>query len=166
MFREFLRSINLECALPVIDAKGNNNQLPRFRKEMVQTLRDMDVSKVFILTDKDQKPCFTFIKELINPGEDEKVVVCVKQLEAWFLADETAMTNYLGGNVFHCENPESFDVPLDEIKRIRLEKTGKGVSDKLMLAKNMIKSGFSIERASTNSASANYFIEQLKAVAS
>jgi hypothetical protein len=167
-FQEFLQSLAIECVLPIIDANGNNNQLPHNREVTVQTLRDLGASYIFIVTDKDQEQCFTSIKDRIKPGIDEKVIVSVKQIEAWFLADEPAMKNFLQTETYSCDNPESFDDPLDEIKKIRLSANGRGVNDKLILTKRMIQSGFSIENAAShpNCPSAKYFIERLKSAVS
>jgi Domain of unknown function (DUF4276) len=167
-FQEFLQSLAIECVLPIIDANGNNNQLPHNREVTVQTLRDLGASSIFIVTDKDQEQCFTSIKDRIKPGIDEKVIVSVKQLEAWFLADSSAMKNYLQIEIYSCDHPESFDNPINEIKRIRLSTNGRGVSDKLILTKQMIQSGFSIENAAShpNCPSAKYFIERLKSTVS
>ncbi|MCU0435275.1 MAG: hypothetical protein MUC87_17600 [Bacteroidia bacterium] len=167
-FQSFLQRINLQYVESVIDAEGNNNQLPDKRREFVLSLKDQGATHIFILTDKDQEPCITSVKERILPEEDEAVIVSVKQLEAWFLADSVAMKNYLNTDTYSCDFPESFDRPIDEIKRIRIEINKRGVADKLILTKQMILSGFSIENASAhpNCHSAKYFVAKLNALAS
>ncbi|MCA6363583.1 MAG: hypothetical protein IM638_11135 [Bacteroidetes bacterium] len=165
-FRDFLKKNQLHFVTSVIDATGNCNQLPHRRAEAVNILKDKGASIIIILTDKDHEPCITTVKNRILPGKDELVIVSVSQLEAWFLADTVAMRKFLNSTTFECEYPEAFIRPIDEIKKLRLSQSGRGVSDKIILTRLMLQSGFSVERAAshTNCKSAGYFIEKLKSL--
>ena len=62
------------------------------------------------------------------------------------------------------ENPEIFINPFEKIKELRNLYKGKGISDKKLLTKDMIRSGFSVLKAAAhpNCPSAKYFVEKLR----
>jgi hypothetical protein len=67
------------------------------------------------------------------------------------------------------ENPEIIENPFQEIRRLRIEKIGRGIPTKVILAKQMIsKFGFSIQRAAEhpNCSSAKYFLQKITELAS
>jgi hypothetical protein len=160
---DHLKSLNIEFVADVIDAKGNGNLLPHNLQEYTQILEDKGANRIIILTDLDQDQCITLTKERIKPLENHTLIISVKEIETWFLSDTEAMRKFLNDPEFIHENPESIAEPFEEIKSIRILKNGRGVSDKKILARQMIKSNFSILQAAKhpNCNSAKYFLRKI-----
>jgi hypothetical protein len=60
-------------------------------------------------------------------------------------------------------HPENLFNPDEKLKEVSMSiREGKGIGDKLLFAKSLIRNGFSIQNAAQNSPSAKYFIEKLK----
>jgi Domain of unknown function (DUF4276) len=169
IFREYLNSIGIDFIKDVVDATGNGNLILRNIEKHAQILKDKGATVILILTDLDEVKCITLTKERVNPSSDYIVVVIIKEVEAWFLADEKAMRIFLKEDTYAIQNPEIIENPFDKIRELRVAKTGRGIGTKIRLAKQMINnSGFSILRAAEhpNCKSAKYFIQKLKSLAS
>ncbi|MBI5914688.1 MAG: DUF4276 family protein [Bacteroidetes bacterium] len=163
-FRALLRKLNLPFLEEVENAGGVSNLQHHKIKSLLQIQKDKGANKVLILTDSDGK-CITSAKQEIDPTGENIVIVAVQMIEAWFLADTTAMSNLLKGKYF-CEAPETIPKPFELIKAERKERLGSGVSDKRTLGQKMHYSGFSLEAAAThpNCPSAKYFLDKLKSL--
>ncbi|MFQ5447958.1 MAG: hypothetical protein ACE5FF_13600 [Saprospiraceae bacterium] len=150
----------------VIDAGGGGNLLPKYLEDQIDTLRGHGATHILILTDQEDAPCITSVKSRIDPEGKHLVIIAVKAIEAWFLADSATISSYLKFN-FHCEFPEKILKPLDHIKQAKLERTGRGVNHKKQLCSRMLLNGFSIENAAAhpNCPSAKYFLEKIKSLA-
>lgn len=167
-FREFLREHSIDFIKEVINVKGNNNLLPHKIVEYTKILVDNGVTQIIILTDLDDDLCITETKNRIAPRENQIAVISVKQIEAWFLSDTNAIKQFLKTEDYTCENPELISDPFDEIRKLRIQYSGRGIQGKLTLAKLMIdKYSFSIVRAAKhpNCNSAKYFLEKLRGFA-
>lgn len=126
------------------------------------------MTKILILTDLDEDACITLTKKRINPSVNHIVVVSIKEIEAWFLADEHAMKKFLKNDTYTIQNPETIENAFDKTRELRLAKTGRGIGTKIRLAKQMItNSGFSILSASKhpNCHSAKYFLQKITELA-
>src|SRR5437773_7404835 len=89
-FQKILFSLSLEC-VAIVDAAGNKNLLPKYLPNHLLTMKKEQAVLVFIMTDLDEDVCITQTKERINennylPGT-ALVIVAVKEIESWFLAD-------------------------------------------------------------------------------
>jgi len=170
-FREFLRSLNIERIETVIDAGGNGNLLPKYLDGYTKVLVELGADKIVIVTDREDYPCITSVKERINAPQGHFVIVAVQQFEAWFLADTTAMKGLLKEGQFICDRPESYEVPFDEIRTQLKARDLRGpgrISGKVTLAKWMLDYyNFSIARAAEhpNCPSAAYFMQKLTSIA-
>lgn len=167
-FQSFLKRLNIECVKPVINATGKDNLLPHRIAEHRQNLTNKGAEKIIIITDLDDNVCLTLIKDRIRPNENEIVIISVKQVEAWFLADSVTMSNFCGQDFFF-EFPESENIPYETIRKELFRITGRGYgrSAKLRFADKFIQSnGFSIENAAKhpNCPSAKYFIKKLESL--
>ena len=163
-FRDYLRSVNIDFVADVIDAEGKDNLPPVKIDKYSRILEDKGATKIIILTDLDDHACITSKKEDIRPTGNHIVIVSVKEIEAWFLADEIAVKLFLKDNHYSIENPEQIANPFEKIRQLRIEKIGRGIGSKVLLAKQMIGNhNFSILRAAQhpNCASAKYFIEKI-----
>lgn len=166
-FQYWLGQIGLTCVLPIEDARGNGNLLPDNIDTQRKTLFNAGAEAILILTDLDQEPSVDAVRQRIGSHADQHIAISVKQLEAWFLADSQTLGTLLGEPVT-IELPEEEDKPFETIRQLFLTKTGRGVGTKPMLARRMLKYGFSIERAAEhpNCPSARYFLNKLQTLAS
>ena len=161
-FQAILRKLNLKC-VRVEDADGNGNLLPQHIEKYRDSLQNFGASKIIILTDLDENTCITFTKERLNALPDEIVIISVKTLESWFLADSQVMSLLIGKD-FTFEFPEIENNPFETIKRIFQAETARGVGTKRILTRRVLKYGFSIQNAANhpNCPSAKYFLTKLQ----
>jgi hypothetical protein len=132
-------------------------------KHFKKILEGKGATSIVILTDLDEDTCITSTKDRIGLAQNHLVVVSVKEIEAWFLADEMAMNLFLKDNDYFLESPEQIANPFEEIRQLRVKKIGRGIGGKMLLAKQMIDNhNFSILRAAQHPAcpSAKYFIDK------
>lgn len=165
-------SIHLNKDL-VINAGGKNNlyhpsgdfsTIERKVSAWIEILKDKGASVTFFLLDFDNDDeCFTAFREKVFSKKGNIIVIAKQALEAWYLADETALSFFFKTKIQRIENPENILKPFEAIKELRIKHSGKGVSDKKILTKDMIRSGFSLQRAAQHLGcpSAAYFIEKL-----
>jgi hypothetical protein len=162
--REYLRSLKIDFIEEVIDANGNGNLLPHNIEAFTKILEDKGATAIIILTDLDEDTCITKTKERIAPAQNHFVIVSVKEIEAWFLADGQAMNGLLKINDFSIDHPEQTENPFEKIRELRIANAGIGFTTKVRLANLMVyKNNFSILRAANhlNCPSAKYFIEKI-----
>lgn len=163
-FQELLIKQNLLCVHPIINAAGKDNLLPHRIVEHRENLKRNGAEVILILTDLDDNQCFARTKERIKAKENEIVVISVKQIESWLLADSETMSFFCKQNFFY-EFPEEDSVPFETIRAELFRITGRGYgrNAKLRFAKVFIDAGFSIENAAKhpNCPSANYFLSKL-----
>ncbi len=161
-FREFLLANGFEL-VKAFDATGNGNLLPENILPMINNLLEEGAKKIFIITDLDEDVCITKTKERINAPEGIIVIVSVKKIEAWFLADSNTLSSIFKGN-FLFENPENESDPRQVLKNLFIEKTGRGIGEsKPRFAAKMVNNGFSVINSAShpNCSSAQYFIQKL-----
>jgi len=175
-FITFLKSLNLLSDKEfVINAEGMSNlyhpnanfdTISRKVNGWIQILLSKGVEIIFFLIDFDNSDaCFTLFKSKVFLQEGNIVIIARQTLEAWFLADQQALSNYLQQNI-NIQSPESFLQPFEEIKALRLKYRNKGISDKKILVKDIIRSGFNLVNAATHPAcpSALYFLTKLQSL--
>ena len=162
-FIKILRECNIDLLLPVINADGNGNMLPEKLKEDIEVLKSEGAQKIVILTDLDEDACITKTRQRIGEGTDSIIIIAVKQIEAWFLADSETLSQLMN-DIFFFEFPEKEPSPFEKLRTLFLEKTKRGVGTKDILAARMLKYGFSLQRAAQhpNCPSATYFLNKLK----
>ncbi|MCC6372249.1 MAG: DUF4276 family protein [Bacteroidia bacterium] len=162
-FKLFLTELQLDYVPEIINACGNGNLLPHNIEKFSVMLKNKGATHIIILTDLDEDTCVTFTKERINPPENHLCVVTRKRIEAWFLADTSALRNFIENNIPECEFPELINDPYEEIRQMRILHHGRGFNNKRKLANSMLQCGFSFKRAAShgNCSSANYFINKI-----
>jgi len=160
---DLLKEKNIEFIPEIIDAEGGGNLLPHNIIPYSQTLTDKGATVILILTDLDEEQCITKTKTRIGSSEQQIICLSIKTIEAWFLADRNAMRNFLSDKDFDCATPETVADPFLFIKDLRLQRSNRGVADKKILAKLMIKSGFTIKKAADHPhcLSAQYFLKKV-----
>lgn len=166
-FKNYLSSLNIEIAFDIIDASGCKNLLPHNIEPSVRKLKDYGAKAIVILTDMDDDACITLTKKRIHPQNDYLVIIAVKQIEAWFLANTQTMRLLLNQPNFHFEFPESVPNPYKEIYQYLVDNK-KGSYNKKRIVTRLLDLGFSIQEAALhpNCPSAKYFIDKLIQLAS
>ncbi len=161
-FREYLQNLELDFIEEVRDAKGGGNLLPKHLKPLTNILLDEGATHIFILTDLEDEESVTKIKGRIQPEGIHILIVAIKMIEAWFLADTEAISKFFKEDTFF-EYPENITHPFKEIKELRKSKLGRGVSSKKTLARILLNCGFSIEKTAQHPhcSSAQYFIKKI-----
>ncbi|GAB3698734.1 hypothetical protein GCM10027592_24090 [Spirosoma flavus] len=166
-FQQMLSNLNLQCVFPIEDADGNGNLLPHNIHPKRQTLEIAGADLIFILTDLDEDVTIRNTRQRIGEFPNQHIIVAVQEAEAWFLADSVTLSTLLGKSVYF-EFPERETEPFEIIRQLFIEETGRGVGTKPILARRMLKYGFTIENAAQhpNCPSANYFLTKLQTLAS
>ncbi|WP_373512758.1 hypothetical protein [Persicitalea sp.] len=165
-FQKYLSKLGIEIVGEIRDAGGNGNLLPQNLPEFTKPLIDKGAEKIVVLTDLDEDACISFTKNRITTDENRTIIVAVRQVESWFLADRFTLSSLLKEN-FDFENPEDQANPYEVLRVLFNEKRGRGCGTKHILAKRMIKYGFSLENAAQhpNCPSATYFLNKLQQLA-
>lgn len=166
-FQQLLQESSLRCIFPIEDADGNGNLLPHNILAKRNTLEKAGVNIIFILTDLDTDALVSTTRQRIGEYLNQRIIVAVQEAEAWFLADSTTLSQLLGKSIYF-EYPEQDAEPFETIRHLFLTETGRGVGTKPILARRMLKYGFTIEKAAQhpNCPSAHYFLTKLQTLAS
>lgn len=161
-FQKYLLELGIEMIAEVRNAEGNGNLLPKHLPQFVLPLIELGAEHILILTDLDQDACITTTKDRIDVDRTKIVIVAIKQIESWFLADSDTLSLLLRDN-FEFDDPEAQDNPYNTLKNLFKSKRSRGIGTKDKLARHMIKYGFSVENAANhpNCSSANYFLNKL-----
>ncbi|QKZ14797.1 hypothetical protein [Spirosoma sp. KUDC1026] len=167
-FRQLIAQYDLEL-VGVTQAGGKKEyEAERINKHR-QILLDRGAERIIVLVDLDTDACITLTKQQISPFPDQTVIVAVKEFENWYLADSHALSQFLGV-LTTIELPEEDSDAITTM--IDMGRTAKAFAryrkSKVLLAKNMHRNGFSIERAAAhpNYPSAHYFLTKLQTLAS
>jgi len=170
MFRKWCETNGITIVEPIINAKGGGNLLPQYLSNHVANVsRNGKPDKIVVLTDLEWECAVVEVQNRILTEEFKDnidvVFVSVKALEAWFLADDEAMSSWLKER-FHEDYPECTDnLPLERIKQIAKDRDKRGPGPKPGFAKKMTsRHGFSLERAAEhpNCPSVKNFRDTLK----
>lgn len=165
-FQQFLSSINLHL-INVINADGSGNLLPHNIQAYIQSLQKNEAEVIFILTDLDNEVCITKTKERIKAREKDVVIIAVKKIESWFLANDDAMQMLLNDPYFSYPTPEEEHEPFETINDLLINHTGRGIgkksAGKIKLVNRLLELGFDITQSAKhrNCTSARYFINRL-----
>lgn len=148
-FRDFLDRNGYELVTPVIDAEGGGNLLPQNLEVFIERFDLENVHQIYVLTDLEDDPSIESVRQRIAHASIKFSFVAVKALEAWYLADSSAMNSWLGITDFNEVQPEQTQgKPWDRLKEIATEKGKRGPGQKISFAKKITKHhGFSLVHA-------------------
>ena len=161
-FHEFLATYNCKSVFSV-DAEGNGNLLPRNISPFIKTLHAKKAEFIFVLTDLDDDQCITQTKERISAPAEVTVIISVKAIESWFLADSKLLTEMCGKAIVF-ETPEKERNPFKTLRAVFTDNNVRGLGPtKTVAAKKLLDSGFSLLRAHEHDAcnSLKYFSKKL-----
>lgn len=165
-FQQLLISIKLQL-VNVINATGSGNLLPHNIKGYTESLEKDGAEVIIILTDLDEDICVTKTKERIKARETDIVIIAVKKIESWFLANDDAMQLLLNNPHFSYSTPEKEHEPFETINGLLVNHTGRGIgkksAGKIKLVYRLLELGLNILQSAehSNCASARYFIDKL-----
>lgn len=170
-FQLYLSSIELHL-VNVINACGSGNLLPHNISGYIQSLEKSGAEVIFILTDLDNDICITQTKSGIKAREQDVVIIAVKKIEAWFLANDNAMRSLFKEAEFSFTYPEMEDNPFATINSLLVQYKGRGVgktsAGKIKLVSKLIDLGFQLPESANhqNCSSVKYFIHKLQQIGS
>lgn len=153
-FRDFLDINGYELVTPVIDAKGGSNLLPNNIEAFINRFEREKVDAIYVLTDLENEPDIHIVRERVTHTNITFAFIAVKALEAWYLADTSAMNNWLGMQTFHEQQPEqTAGKPWDRLREVAAENGKRGPGQKIAFAKRMTKHwNFSVKNAALHHA--------------
>ncbi|MEP7129066.1 MAG: hypothetical protein ABI729_09370 [Chitinophagales bacterium] len=169
-FQHTLENLKLKC-VRVIDVNGNGNLLPENMQEHIQTLQREKAEIILVVSDLDEDKCITETKARLTAGnflpQGSFVLVVVKALESWFLADSTTLS-VVFRKKYSFEKPQDIDgSPYERLKSEFKTHFGKGTGgSKVRFARWIVAQGFIIEKAANHEfcPSAKYFLSKLKEI--
>ena len=152
-FEDWTKNIGVDICHPIENANGSGNLLPKHIVPLVERLKLQDPSHIIILTDLENDPDKQSVIDRIGTDHTQLIFIAVKAIEAWFLADTSALNKWLKLEGVYEDFPELTPaLPWDRLKALANEhnKRGPGGS-KPVFAKQMTKHhGFSLERAAAH----------------
>jgi hypothetical protein len=176
-FRDFLKTLDIELIeAGVINVIGKNNlfhptgDFTNIRPKVdswVRVLQDKGAQVIFILLDlENDEPCITNFKPKVYRRPENIVIVAKKSLEAWYLSDTITLSSYLRTNIPPIVNPEEIPNPFQYFKDLRIQYHNRGINDKKILTRDMLRLGFTLTNAANhpNCNSARYFLEKLQSL--
>ena len=168
MFQRWLNQNGITCVNPVFDVDGSGNLLPHRLSDVRDTLFKNGAEVICILTDLDEDQCITMTRQRITEQPNQHIIVAKRQIESWFLSDSVTLRKLFSDDSFEFYFPETESNPFLILKALFKLNTGRGIGTKPMLARRMLKYGFTIERAAEhpNCPSARYFLDKLQTLAS
>lgn len=169
-FKSLLERLNLNLVKTVTPGGRykffNREQIIKYCNEMF----DDGVEKIIMIIDKETNDeCLSDIKKGIYncDPQNQIIIIQVKTLESWFLADSEALSKAFQEKYNFEDNPEKVEGdPFSILQNLFIEKTGKGLGPKdstLPAQKMVYKFGFSLQNAANhpNCPSAKYFLQKL-----
>jgi hypothetical protein len=138
----------------VVNAQGNGNlsfkRLPAKIDELMNGLNMGEPNYIVILTDLECEENTQIVKNRIGTEYTNLIFIAVKAIEAWFLADTEALSQWLKTNVFE-EYPEKTEaMPFERLRELSLHYRQRGISGKLPFTKSFIQKWFDFERAANH----------------
>lgn len=162
LFQNWLQENDIDL-VEIRIVKSKNQYWEDRLESHISILQDLDVDQILIMVDLDEDACITETKNKIVVGENQHIVVSVKEFENWYLADNVAVSKLIGRSV-KIDYPENDDA----VGTIIQLNNGRGFGgSKPRLAMKMRNNGFSIQNAAKhpNCSSATYFLSKLEQIA-
>lgn len=151
-FKTWAKQQGITICQPVLNAKGGGNLLPENIEPLIRLLKSKNPTHIVILTDLEHESNQQAVKDRIGTQYTELIFIAVKAIEAWFLADNIALSNWLKTKVFE-EYPEATKaMPWDRLRELanELKQQGTG-SNKPRFAQRMTQYyGFELARAANH----------------
>lgn len=167
-FRNFLIKNKIDYVPFTANVEGNSNLLPDKLPEYTEFLKAEGATHFIVLTDLEHNASISAVKDRINAPKDHVVVISVKAIEAWYLADSRLLTTLFKKNYNYQLPEQTAGMPIDTLRDEFVTNTGRGFGrSKPKLALRMVNSGFSVVNAAAheNCPSAKFFLATLQEIA-
>ncbi|WP_158550023.1 DUF4276 family protein [Runella aurantiaca] len=160
-FKKLLDSLEI-ILIGVRNLNGKGNLKTSRVLTQSRILFDEGAEKVFVLVDLDHDKCITKTKELIPEHDNQTIVVAVREVEAWLLADRQNMADFLEVD-YELEFPEKLSDPKNEMLELARSKFSPRILTETKVFYRIMDNGFSLRRAAQhpNCPSAAYFLNKL-----
>ena len=173
-FQDLCKSLGIEVIRSVFPPHKKERGKDIFKNpekiaSFINILSDMGASVIFCIRDLEDLPNISIAKDEIA-SMDKRItkIIVVRKIESWFLADIVTIEKYFNNAVTsqfpEVQFPELLFKPDEKLKEVSVAtRNGKGIGDKLLFAKSLVRNGFSIQRAAAhpNCPSATYFLNKL-----
>ncbi len=149
-------------ALTIHQARDRSRLIRKARRRL-EILQQKGCQKVFFFIDQDRDECPPATAKLLTDVAREKdAIVCVvaRELEAWFLADQEAVTKATGQR-FKRRPTDRIPDPKETLKNLFYKKRKKFLTEPEMV--RALCPHFSFERAAEGNGSARRFLKKLRA---
>lgn len=152
--------------IKVVQAGGRPRLIQEARQHL-EVLRLRNCERVFFLLDQDDEPCppavVTFFGAL---QQDSDVVICViaRELEAWLLADTSAVHKATGQTVPAMQT-DDLDQPVHRLKQLFYRGRSHKYPTKTEMVRRLSRH-FDLDRAASGNRSARRFVRKLAGVSS
>ena len=173
-FQDLCKSLGIEVIRSVFPPHKKERGKDIFKNpekiaSFINILSDMGASVIFCIRDLEDLPNISIAKDEIA-SMDKRItkIIVVRKIESWFLADIATIEKYFNNAVTsqfpEVQFPELLFKPDEKLKEVSVAtRNGRGIGDKLLFAKSLVRNGFSIQRAAAhpNCPSATYFLNKL-----
>ena len=173
-FQDLCKSLGIEVIRNVFPPHKKERGKDIFKNpekiaSFINILSDMGASVIFCIRDLEDLPNISIAKaEIASVDKRITKIIVVRKIESWFLADIVTIEKYFNNAVTsqfpEVQFPELLFRPDEKLKEVSVAtRNGKGIGDKLLFAKSLVRNGFSIQRAAAhpNCHSARYFLNKL-----
>ncbi len=118
-FCAWAKSQGIEICSPVVNAEGGGNLLPQNIIPIISQIRRANPDRIVILTDLEDAPGIDAVRARIGTEHTDLIFIAVKAIEAWFLADSTALRTWLGlADAYEILPEETVGMPWDRLKEL------------------------------------------------
>lgn len=152
IFKSWAKQQGITICHPVLDAKGGGNLLPENIEPLIKRLKLENPTHIIILTDLERESNQQAVKDRIGTQYTNLIFIAVKAVEAWFLADSAALSNWLKTKVFEEYPEETKAMPWERLRELANDYKQKGTGkSKPRFAQRMTQHyGFDITRAANH----------------
>lgn len=151
-FQNWAKQQGIEICKPVLNAKGGGNLLPQNIEPMMKVLQLKQPNYIVILTDLEREPTQEAVKARIGTQHTGLIFIAIKAIEAWFLADSSALSAWLKTELSEIYPEKTIGMPWDRLGELakELKQRGTGASKVEFAKKFMEKNGFDFARAANH----------------
>jgi hypothetical protein len=137
---------------PVLDAKGGGNLLPENIEPLIRLLKSKNPDHIVILTDLEHEANQQAVKDRIGTQYTDLIFIAVKAIEAWFLADSTALSRWLNTEFSEIYPEKTEEKPWERLRELANELRQRGTGDsKPRFAQRMTRNyGFELAKAANH----------------
>ena len=153
-FQQWAAEHGMSICGDVLDAGGGGNLLPQNIEPLIKQLQSFNPDHIVILTDLENEVSTDAVKNRIGNTFTNLIFIAVKALEAWYLADTSALRIWLKDEqIFEALPEQTPGMPWERLRELARTRQLPGPGSKKTFASRMINHyGFSIANAARHPA--------------